>query len=49
MDGDGEASWLLKLSGASLSSNSQLTDSCQGMVYESSRDMIVSVVETNSP
>ena len=51
MDNDGEISWLLKLGGKSLdpTSSKSLSDSCQGIVYEPKRDVIVSVIETNSP
>ena len=49
MDEDGEANWMFKLSGRSLSDAENLSDSCQGIVYDAAGDKVVAVLETNSP
>ena len=49
MEADGQVNWLLKLAGATIQSDFMLSDSCQGMVFDTKTDKIVTVIETNSP
>ena len=48
MGSDGEVKWTLSLKGASSNSN-LLTDSCKGIVFDPTEDILVTVIETDSP
>ena len=49
MEADGKLNWLMKLAGASTDSSINLSDSCQGMVFDLKTDKVITVIETDSP